>query len=225
MKACNACKIRVQNASQFCPLCGEPMENAPPTSYPLPQNHYPEFVQKMRQYNLLFRLFVFLSLFGGVMSVLVNLLTSPGFLWCIIVVASIVYCWLTIPPMLRRGHNYASQAVFQVILTAAFLIVIDFLTGYRGWSVDYVVPSLLSVGILSIGLMAVFNCTRWAQYVLYQVIMGVFGFLPLVLYLTGIAHSLWMVLVAAGLALSSLLVTIVFGDRTIKSEFKSRFHL
>ena len=72
--------------------------------------------------------------------------------------------------------------------------------------------------------MVIINRTSWARYVLYQVIMGAFGFIPLVLYLLGLAQNLVIVLVSAGISLASLLATIVFADSSIKSEFKRRFH-
>ena len=223
MKACNECHIHLAGAPDFCPLCGAAVENA--KGVPAPLNRYPNLSGRTRKYNLIYRLLVFLSLLGGGLSVLINLLVPSGFLWSLIVVAALVYLWLTVPPLLRRGINYSRRIMFQVLFTCVLAVALDFIIGYSGWSLNYVVPGLLSAGIGAIGVMVVFNRTNWAQYVLYQVQMGVFGFIPLVLYLFGLGNSLVMVLVAASLALATLLVTIVFADRSIKSEFKRRFHL
>lgn len=223
MKACNECHIKIEGEREFCPLCGAPLEDFPQQSPPL--NLYPDLSGRTRQYNLIARLLVFLSLLGAGLSVLINLLVPSGFMWCLIVIAALVYLWLTVPPLLRRGVNYSRRIMFQVIFTCILVVALDFITGYRGWSVNYVVPGLLSAGIGAIGVMVVFNRTNWSQYVLYQVQMGVFAFIPLVLYLMGLSNSLVMVLIAASLGLASLLITIVFGDRTIKSEFKRRFHM
>lgn len=223
MKTCNECHVRVEGEREFCPLCGCPLEGAPQPNPPL--NLYPDLSGQARQYNLIYRLLVFLSLLGAGLSVLINLLVPSGFLWCLIVVAALVYLWLTVPPLLRRGVNYSRRIMFQVIFTCVLAVALDFIIGFRAWSINYVVPGLLSAGIGAIGVMVVFNRTSWPQYVLYQVQMGVFAFIPLVLYLMGLSNSLVMVLIAASLGLASLLITIVFGDRSIKSEFKRRFHL
>lgn len=226
MKTCEECRVRVATEKEFCPLCGNALaagQGAP--AYRLPGNRYPNLGPTLVQFNLLRRLLIFITLLSCGVSVLVNWLVTPGYWWCFIVIASVLYCWLTIPPLLRRGRNFASQVVLQVFLTGGLVVGLDFFVGYRGWSVSYVVPSLLCAGILAIGLMAVFNRTNWAQYILYQVLMGIFGFIPLVLYLLGLSRNLVMVLVTAGLGLASLLVMLVFGDRTIKSEFKRRFHI
>ena len=68
------------------------------------------------------------------------------------------------------------------------------------------------------------NRTNWAGYVVYQVVLAIFGFVPLVLYLAGAAKSLAAVLVPTVLAAASLAALAAFGDRSIKSEFKRRLH-
>ena len=223
MKACDNCHVTIPGQREFCPLCGNPLEESPKTGAPL--NLYPDLSGRERQYNLIYRLLLFLSLLGAGLSVLINLLVPSKFLWCLIVLAALLYLWLSVPPLLRRGFNYSRRIMFQVLFTCVLMVALDIIIGYTGWSVDYVVPGLLSAGIGAIGVMVVFNRTNWAQYVLYQVQMGIFGFIPLLLYLLGLSNSLIMVLITASLALASLLVTIVLGDRSIKSEFKRRFHL
>lgn len=226
MKECNACRICVANPHQaFCPLCGEELTEGAAPACALPRNPYPDLAGRLVQYNFIMRLLLFLTLLGCGISVLVNLLAAPGFLWCLIVIAAAGYCWLIIPPLLRRGVNYATRVVWQVLFTSALVVALDFIIGYQGWSVTFVIPSLLNAGILALALLAAINRTNWVQYVFAQVLVGVFSFVPLVLYLFGISQNLVMVLVTSCLGLASILITLVFGDRTIKSEFKRRFHM
>ncbi|MDL2253243.1 DUF6320 domain-containing protein [Ruminococcaceae bacterium OttesenSCG-928-I18] len=229
MRVCNACHVSVRTGADYCPLCGNVLEGGQgevqdEVSVPA-VNHYPDLTSQMKQYNFFRRILLFITIFGCLFSALVNVLVTPGIWWSLIVLAVAIYCWALLPALLRKGTNYARQIVFQVVLTCAIVIAADFITGYRGWSVSYVLPGVLSAGIVATGLMAIFNRTRWSQYVFYQVIVCVFGFAPLVLYLTGIAHSLVMVLVTVGLAMASLLLAVIFGDRTIKNEFIKRFHV
>lgn len=178
----------------------------------------------MVAYSLVLRIMLFASLLGSGVSILINLLVTPGSMWSLIVVAVVVYCWATIPPLLRKGVNFAKQTVLMVSLTSLLVVGLDMLTGYQGWSVTYVVPGLLTSGTVAIALMVLFNRTNWAQYVMYQLLMGIFGFIPLILYFAGASHNLILVLVSSGVSLASLLATFVFADRTIKSEFKRRLH-
>lgn len=186
MKACNECHVYLANQdSDFCPLCGSPLEEkALPagSNVPTPNNRYPDLHGATAQYNLVKRLLVFFSLLGGSVSLLVNLLVPTGFLWSLVAIAAILYLWLSIPPLLRRGINFAKRIVFQVLFTSALVVAMDIIIGYNGWSVSYVVPALLCAGIVGIWVMIIFNRTSWAQYVLYQFIMGIFGLIPLLLW-------------------------------------------
>lgn len=221
MRACKDCCAKIVTRQNFCPLCGQALEKD--AKDPAVLNPYPDLTGRERQYNLVYRCLVFMSLLGGGLSLLVNLLVPSGFLWCLIVISALLYLWLTVPPLLRRGINYSSRVMFQAIFTCGLVVALDFIVGYKGWSINYVVPGLLSAGIGAIGGLVVFNRTNWVQYVLYQAQMAIFGFIPLVLYLFGLGNIV-MVLVAASLGFASLLITIVFADRSIKSEFKRRFH-
>lgn len=225
MKACEACHVKVQSKKDFCPLCGSPLAASGEAGFAAPRNAYPDLSRRMVQYNFFLRLSLFVSLLAGGISLLVNLLVTPQLLWSLIVIASLAYCWVVIPPLLRRGVNFAAQAVLQVLFTSTLVIILDFITGYRGWSLTYVVPGLLMAGIIAIGFMVMFNRTKWSQYVLYQIVMGIFGFIPLVLYFFNLSANLLMVILTGAFAMASLLVTFIFGDRTVKNEFKRRFHL
>lgn len=223
MKTCNACHITVNTTAEFCPLCGSALDdNTQKESVIL--NPYPNLSKTIQQYGFLRRLLLFISLFVVIGCVLINLLTPHEDLWSLLVAAGVAYFWLIVPPILRRGSNRARQIMSQVIFTSLLVLGIDFFFGYQGWSLDYVIPSLLMAGIVGIALMAIFNRTRWAQYVLYQLIVATFSFVPLVLYLVGLTDSMVMVLVTAILGLASLLATIIFADRSVKNEFKRRFH-
>lgn len=223
MKLCNACHVKVQSKKDLCPLCGTPLFPSDIDAPPI--NQYPDLTKSIVQYNFIYRILLFLTITSIGVSLLVNWLVFPQFMWSLIVLASAVYCWVTIPPLLRRGANFAALSVLQVLVTSVLVVALDFIVGYKGWSTAYVVPALMMAGILVIGLMVIFNRTRWYQYVLYQVTMALLGFTPLILHYTGLKTSLVMVIISTSLGLASLALTIAFGDRSIKTEFRRRFHL
>lgn len=224
MKTCDFCHVQVADPREFCPLCGERLREDDAYGYALPGNHYPDLSRLSGQYSFIHRLLLFLSLLGMGTSVLVNVLVPTGVWWCLVVVAAVLYLWLSLPPLLRGGQNYAKRILFQTFFTCLLLVALDFIIGYQGWSVSYVVPGLLCAGIVGIGTIMIFSRTSWAQYVFYQFTIGLLGFIPLVLYFVGVATSIVMVLITAVLGLGSVLVTVVFADSSLKSDFRRRFH-
>ena len=216
----------MQSEEQFCPLCGTPLSAAEDTpDFESPRNLYPDGSAAATRYNFIRRLLVFFTLAGCGISILVNFLATPGFWWSLIVLASSLYCWAVVPPLLRKGTNYGAQAVMQVVLTSLLVVALDFVIGYHGWSVSYVIPGLLGAGTLVIVLLVIFDRMRWGQVVLYQITIGIFGFVPLVLYYFDIAQNLIIALVSAALSILSIAFILAFGDRTVKNEFRRRFHV
>lgn len=138
---------------------------------------------------------------------------------------SLIYAWATVPHFLRKGGNYAGKIFTQVICSSGLVVTLDLLLGWQKWSVNYVVPVLLCVGISAVSLVVMLNATNWARYVMYQVLLGFFGFIPLVLYFAGISQNEVFALITTGFAVAVLVATFVFGDKTIKNEFKRRLRL
>ncbi len=225
MQVCNACHVQVRAQQDYCPLCGGMLEKAECPGSLAAVNPYPDLRSRLAKFSLWRRILQAATLFCCLFSLLVNLLVTPQFWWSLFVLAGAAYCWALIPALLRRGVNLARQIVYQVLLTCLAVVLIDLIAGYRGWSVSYVIPAVLSAGILATGLMAAFRPSAWSIYVYYQVLVAAFGFAPLVLYLVGLAHSLVMVLLPAGLGMASIILTLLFADRSIKNEFVKRFHL
>lgn len=225
MKKCETCHISIDTKKSTCPLCGTGLTTQEKPAYSTPKNRYPDFNKELATYNFLVRLLLFVSLLGCGVSVLINLLTNTSFLWCLIVVAAVAYAWLVVPSLLRDGFNFGLQALLQAFFAIALCIALDFIIGYSGWSFTYVVPSIITLCIISVDLLSLFYRTKYSQYVLYQIIVGILGFVPLILYLTNVTHVFILAIIPACLGLASVLACLIFGDKTVKNEFKRRFHV
>lgn len=220
MKTCERCNAAINTGRQQCPLCGTPLEKGDDPAF----FSYPALTDITVRYNLVMRIGIFISVLASGLSLLINFLTSPHFMWSLIVIACLVYLWALVLSLLRRGVNQAKRIIFQVVMTSLLVVALDVITGYKGWSVSFVVPGLFSVGILAVLIMSIFMPTKWSEYIFYQLMMSIFGFIPLGLYFFGLAQNLVVVLVSTGIALMSVLFTIIFGDRSLKNDFIRRFH-
>ncbi len=220
MKFCKECMVQVDAPGACCPLCGAPLlsdsgDEAPPA--------YPQVASRKR-YHFAYRLLFFLSLLTVAVCGLVNWLVTPGSFWWPFVVTVVVYAWLAVPHALRRGGNGGGKTLMQVVCASALVVLLDVEIGWQGWSVSFVLPFIFCAGIVAVFVLILCNRTNWAGYVVYQVVLAIFGFVPLVLYLAGAAKSLVAVLVPTVLPAASLAALAAFGDRSIKSEFKRRLH-
>ncbi|MEF9970492.1 MAG: DUF6320 domain-containing protein [Ruthenibacterium sp.] len=217
MKFCSACHIKIATPTVRCPVCGGPVT----TDDTVCRAAYPVF-QNKANYHFIKRLLLFLSIVLGAVCVLINYLNPTDFWWWTVAVTAILYAWIAVPHAMRRGGNAGGKILMQVVCAAAVIVLLDFETGYHAWSVNYVLPVIFCAGSVSLVLVILCNRTNWAGYVLYQAILAVFGFVPLVLYFTGISHSLVAALIPTLLAFVSIAAMLIFGDKSIKNEFRRR---
>ncbi|WP_367924237.1 DUF6320 domain-containing protein [uncultured Ruthenibacterium sp.] len=216
MKHCESCRIDFATPVEICPVCGGPLSG---------QNEKPVYpvLGFRRRYHLVRRILLFCSILTVAICVFVNLAVMPHFWWWLIVATSFIYTWTALPHILRTGGNAGGKILMQVVCMGALVMLLDAETGWRGWSVDFVLPIILCIGIAAIMVVVLCNLTHWARYVLYQVVLALLGFLPLVFYWIDFSRVFWAAAVPAVMALASLTALALFGDRSIKNEFLKRF--
>ena len=221
MKTCKKCNLKVLDNSKNCPLCravltdydGNPAENS-----------YPGVDVNARKYNIVARIFLFLSIVVGIAAVITNYLTYKGIMWSLLTVAAILYCWTTIIHSIKRHTNVAKKIFVQAVFASAFVIIFDFVLGYSGWAVNYVVPTLFSIANIAVLIIIIVNRMDWHNYVLYQIFIAIFGFIPIVLFLFGLIDEPLITIIATIISALTLLFAFIFGDKSVKSELKRRFH-
>lgn len=154
----------------------------------------------------------------------VNYATYSGSLWSIIAIGCIIYVAVTIKYSIMRHANLAWKIVVQTIVAGVLLVIFDHATGYGGWSVNYGVPSILLFADLAVVFLILVNRLNWQSYFMYQIAITIFSFIPILLWAAGLVTHPKMAFITAGLTLLILLVTIRWGDRSVKTELKRRFH-
>ncbi|MBN1774874.1 MAG: hypothetical protein JW817_00255 [Clostridiales bacterium] len=221
MRTCAKCNIQITDPSSVCPLCKSVLIEfeGPETDYAFPATEI-----DIKKYHFMKRLLIFLSVVVGAASLVINFLLYDGFLWSLITVAGILYLWAVISHSVANHINIASKILVQAFLGSIFIVLIDYLAGYRGWSVNYVIPSIFSAADVAVVIIILINRMDWRNYLLYQFVIALLGFVPLVLYWIHISNNPVFVIICTSLSALSLLGTAVFGDKTVKSELRRRLH-
>lgn len=115
--------------------------------------------------------------------------------------------------------------VWLLALVLALVLAWDWRTGFRGWSVNFVIPCFIPCMQLAVVITARALRLRPADYLLYLSICVTAGFLPLIPLLCG---TLWMAypsVVCAGLSVLALAALLLFRWRALKGELIRRSHL
>ncbi len=186
---------------------------------------YPQIRYDQKRLKKLAVIFYGLLFFVGAILGVINYATYSGSLWSIIAIGLKAYTALTVEYSILRHANLASKILMQTVAAQVLLVALDHSTGYNGWSVNYGIPSTILFADLSVVFLILVNRMNWQSYFMYQIAITVFSFIPLILWAAGLLTRPFLALFTVTVTVIILAVTIMLGDRSVKTELKRRFHV
>ncbi len=217
-KCCN-CHIEILDETKCCPLC---------QSVLLPtdelENMYPDARLMMRKLLFASRVYLFVALLLQAVLFAINLTAQPQIWWSAITGLILLggYMILRYAILGKSGHK---SKIFMLALLAVLASVAgDFAIGYRGWSVDYVLPvGIVLVDGIILGCM-IYNRRNWQSYIMWQLLMILCSLLPAGLFIAGLERNLSLSFLPLVFSIALFLGTMILGDRRARTELKRRFH-
>jgi len=219
MSKCNLCRVDVLDATQVCPLCKSII--APDA---LAKNRYPAVRIRLQRLALANNIYLFLALCAEAILLFINGMTTPDFWWSVIPGVALLYVYLVLRYAIQGRSGYRSKILVLALLAILSTIAIDVVIGYKGWSVDYVLPSGIAAVDVIILICMIVNHRNWQSYIIWQLFMILCSLLPVVLYLTGLEHNRYLAFVPLAASLALFLGTLIIGDRRARLELSRRFH-
>ena len=226
MRTCPECKILVGGSDTRCPLCGAPLTGADDGTGA--ESMYPKFdpaAKRRDSFPFLAKIFAFISILGVSICVLINLLVSGRMTWALFVVGGVAAVWLTVGLHLMARINLNFQLLIDLCAVSLYLVLIDRLTGWHRWSIDYVIP-ILYIGIMiTTVILAIVFRVFWREYILSLFAVCVLGLGPLLIFLNGSSPIRYLCLAAALLAGALLVGILFFAGGKFSSEWKRRMNI
>lgn len=220
MSRCIQCNIEVLDEAQHCPLCQSALEHTIEV-----ENMYPDIRMRTRKLVMISRIYLFLVIVAEIILVNVSFFFDWSSIVYLINGMAFFYGYMVIRYAILGKSGYIAKTVVLTALALAMLVAADFVVGYNGWSVNYVLPSgilLIDAGVI---LMMVINRKNWQSYMMLEIFMVLCGGVMLLLYLFGIVTSPLMSAVAFNVSVILFLGTVIIGGRRARVELKRRFHI
>lgn len=189
------------------------------------RKNYPEVAYDVDKFKKIVNIFYLVLFALAAILAIINYATFRHTWWSAIAVASIGYAAVTIRYSLTRHANLAFKIVIQSVGAQLLLVVIDYVTGYTGWSVNYAIPSVILFDVAAIVFLIIVNRLNWQSYFMYQIAITIFSFIPLALWAFDLINRPLMAIITVIISVAILSVTILMGDRSVKKELIRRFHL
>ena len=180
---------------------------------------YPKITNIKRSREIITILKV-MSVFLCLMLITINYTFSKNLNWSIIVIISIVYLWYSIIYALDKSVNLASYILFQMTVISILLFVIDYLFGFKQWSLSIGIPIVIMVSIITM-----LKYKKYVKYALYEILILLFSIIYNIAISIASNHSPLLNIITLWTSITNLSFVLILNYDVIKIEFQKKFHI
>lgn len=171
------------------------------------------------------RIAIILSIAIAIILTVINKLTSPKVPWAALANSGIIYIWIVVAYSINKNVNIAGHVTIQTIAISLLTVYIDYKLGFRGWSLSIAIPIIIIVANLTMLILTIISYKKYLRYAIYQLIILIFSILPAIFITEKIVTEPILGIIATGISLFNLLVTVILSSKDLKEAIIRKFHL
>ena len=204
MSRCKQCNVEILDETERCPLCHSVLEKTVEV-----ENMYPNVRTMTRRLALLSRIYLFVAILVEALLIYLNVLSDSEMFWSAIPGLAMLYGYLVLRYAILGKSGYKGKIIVLTLIAILMVVAIDFVVGYRGWSVNYALPSAILLVDAGILVLMCINRRNWQSYMMWQIFMILCSVVPLVLYAVGIVTAPILALLAFAFSTALFLGTLI----------------
>lgn len=220
MRYCNNCKVNVTGNRKYCPLCQEILKGEKTTNEVFPKI---SFVYK--EHGMFFKIMLLVSIIIASVSVAFNILLPARGAWSLFILGGLASIWASMMSAINKRNNIPKNIVYQVMIISVIAVIWDLLTGWRAWSITYVIPFVCIFAMISMAIISNVRKLHVEDYILYVIIDALFGFVQIFFIVIGGLTALYPSLICIVTSVISLSTILIFEDKKLIAEIKRRLHI
>lgn len=225
---CKYCGVEIDDDSGICPLChelavddgGETHANFPPKTGKIKRRG-----SRVNFHNL----YLSIAAIAVGVCVALNLTLTPDVYWFTIVMAVLAYGYLTVANTVLSNSSIWIKIFWQIfmiilILWAAQSVLNPLFEERNNWLLDYAVPIILGISVVALGITAASLINKEPSLLVDNLLISLIGFVPIILYATGVIDEVIPASICAGLCGLSMICFVAFAKDELWAEIVRRFH-
>ena len=187
---------------------------------------FPEDARPNYEGKKLLQIFTFCCIAAIVISMMTDIIISPGVHWSVFVAAGCATMWLTMAVGYVKRFNLLKNAAWQLLIMSGICVLWDLGTGWRGWSVNIGIPDICLLIQVVMLIISRIRSLSPREYMIYYVMAAVYSMiLPLILLVTGVIHYRTPSVICIGCSFLLLIGLILFKRKEFKEEMHKKFHV
>lgn len=220
MKYCKNCKVSITGGNQVCPLCKNELDKGEDNT-----NVFPFIPSIYEQQHIVFKILALISVLAASTCVIINYLLSSTFDWSIIVIVGIVFFWFNLISSINKRNNPNSIIFNQVLIVSICCVILDYLTGFKLWSITYVIPFLCTGAMIEMSVVSLILKYPMHKCITYLFGTSIIGILQIVFILFEIIYVIWPSIICFFLSIVMISTILLFCNKKCKRELKRKFHI
>lgn len=187
---------------------------------------FPEDARPNYEGKKVLQIFTFCCIAAIVISMMTDIIISPGVHWSVFVAAGCATMWLTMAVGYVKRFNLLKNAAWQLLIMSGICVLWDLGTGWRGWSVNIGIPDICLLIQVVMLIISRIRSLSPREYMIYYVMAAVYSMiLPLILLVTGVIHYRTPSVICIGCSFLQLIGLILFKRKEFKEEMHKKFHV
>lgn len=223
MDYCENCKASIKGDWEICPLCQTSMkqENSEDKKTGTSFLNDPLLFNRDQAKQTFFRVSLLLIL----LYFIAQIFYPFKFFGLEYILFGLFITWTLGIIFVRKRKNLAKVITYYLLLISLATIYFDYLFGWRGWSITFVVPIISMSALLAIFIaMQVINL-KVQDYVLYLQLAALFGLIPLLfLIMNWVGHPLPSLL-SVILSIIMFIGVLIRYRKLLIRELQKRMHI
>lgn len=220
MSRCRQCNVEILDETDRCPLCRSALEHTFDV-----ENMYPNVRVQNKRWVFWSRVYLFTAILLEAILFGINYVDKYKIGWSLIVGLFLLYGYLVIQLAILGQAGHKLKIVTLSAIAVVMMVLIDFLMGYEGWSVNYALPGIIILLDIGIIILMFVNRRNWQSYIMWQILMILVSVMLGIFEWIGIVTHPYLATAAIGISVFLFLGTIIIGDRRARVELKRRFHI
>lgn len=219
MQYCPKCRLNIRGEKIGCPLCGGRLTGDPePGGFPVLERRRFSHMSVVKVAT-----FCCLSLFIILMAA--EILCDFRLAWIPFVILVLLIAWGDIMVGVYFRNNLVKTFAIETYLAMGACLLIDSLTGWRGWSLAFVLPSgflLLVFAIVIVGKAADLRLEEYIIYIVTTMLLSMLQIIPVLTHTNPVpfpAVFCMTILLILGCA------AVIFRFRDLRSAAEKLFNL
>jgi len=186
---------------------------------------FPTIKKKKMSHITIMKMTTFICAVLEIVLITLNIMMGDAFPLVGPIFLGILGFWIAVLATVYFRNNILKLITWEAIVAIFADIYIDYVTGFYGWSIDWVVPlTLMGLGVATI-IIALSIKLRLDEYIFYLLFDLVMAVLQIILVTKGITKNFWPTGISIMLYMILLAGVLIFRFRDLKKASEKMFNM